>query len=53
MYAAGSATLIGSHAHTREALLEAGANQLIQPSPTRFMGLFLVLIAIEKDKEDV
>ena len=43
-------TLICSHAHIREALLKAGANQLMQPSPTRFMGLFLVLIAIQKDK---
>ncbi len=44
------ATLICSHTHIREALTNAGAMQLMQPSPTRFMGLFLVLIAIEKDK---
>ena len=36
--------------HIREALANAGANQLMQPSPTRFMGLFLVLIDIQKDK---
>ncbi len=43
-------TLICSHAHIREALFNAHTNQLMKPSPTRFMGLFLVLIAIQKDK---
>jgi len=44
-------TFIASHSHVREKLKDAGANELLRAASTRFMGFFLVLIAMSVDKD--